>query len=166
MLAALYESGPGPRFHVLVVRLGISRDSLRRTLEALIRLGLVRRNPGYGHPLRPEYVLTDSGRVLGPAASEFALASQYRQPAMRKWTAPVIVGVGAGHDRFNALRGILPAVTPRALTNTLRQGVAGGLLLRWVEDGYPPWSAYGLTADAIPLGEAAKALAKDLGATF
>src|SRR5947207_13068422 len=48
----------GSRFVTLANRIGVTRDSLRRTLSALIDDGLVERNPGYGHPLRPEYVLT------------------------------------------------------------------------------------------------------------
>lgn len=147
------------------MRLGVSRDSLRRTLTALAEMDLVRRNPGYGHPLRPEYVLTDMGRALGPATSDFVAAAQSREAVMRKWTAPVIVGVGAGHRRFNALRSVLPTVTPRALTDTLRRGVAEGLLARQVQDGYPPWASYDLTSAAMPLGRAATTLALDFGAT-
>ena len=41
-------------------RLDVTRDSLRRALDALIALGYVRRNEGYGHPLRPEYLITDA----------------------------------------------------------------------------------------------------------
>ena len=53
----------GSRFAALVGTLGVGRESLRRTLDSLLELGLVARNPGYGHPLRPEYVLTRSGEV-------------------------------------------------------------------------------------------------------
>jgi hypothetical protein len=31
-------------------------------LDGLIELGYVRRNEGYGHPLRPEYLITDDER--------------------------------------------------------------------------------------------------------
>src|ERR671932_1580387 len=54
----------GTRFVVLSKSLGVGRESLRRTLDALIELGLVRRNPGYGHPLRPEYLLTRRGEAV------------------------------------------------------------------------------------------------------
>ncbi|MGH2451320.1 MAG: winged helix-turn-helix transcriptional regulator, partial [Candidatus Limnocylindria bacterium] len=52
----------GSRFVTLSNRLALSRESLRRTLTALIDAGLVMKNPGYGHPLRPEYILTERGR--------------------------------------------------------------------------------------------------------
>ena len=56
----------GSRFVTLSRTLELSRESLRRTLGALIDGGLVGRNPGYGHPLRPEYVLTSAGeRIAG-----------------------------------------------------------------------------------------------------
>ena len=51
----------GSRFAALSGTLGVGRESLRRTLDSLLALGLVARNPGYGHPLRPEYVLTSRG---------------------------------------------------------------------------------------------------------
>lgn len=35
--------------------------AVERTLAARIEAGLMRRNPGYGHPLRPEYRLTAPG---------------------------------------------------------------------------------------------------------
>ncbi len=43
----------GGRFVELLKRLGLSRDSLVRTLEGATLAGWVKRNPGHGHPLRP-----------------------------------------------------------------------------------------------------------------
>ena len=57
VLAELHRTS-GSRFVTLHRRLGIGRESLRRTLASLAEQDLVARNPGYGHPLRPEYVLT------------------------------------------------------------------------------------------------------------
>src|SRR5215213_11761735 len=51
----------GVRFVELQNRLGVGRESLRRALDALLELGYARRNPGYGHPLRPEYLVTEPG---------------------------------------------------------------------------------------------------------
>ena len=49
-LAELHRSR-GSRVVTLSNRLGLGRESLRRTLNALIDAGLVMKNPGYGHPL-------------------------------------------------------------------------------------------------------------------
>src|SRR4051812_3041544 len=58
----------GSRVAALTGTLGVSRESLRRTLAALQTEELVVRNPGYGHPLRPEYLLTARGEAVAPAA--------------------------------------------------------------------------------------------------
>ena len=47
-------------------RLGVGRESLRATLDALRELGLVQPTPGHGHPMRPEYLLTAAGRDFLP----------------------------------------------------------------------------------------------------
>src|SRR3954451_13536929 len=67
-LALLGQRG-GARFVELQRRLDVGRESLRRALDALIAGGLARRNEGYGHPLRPEYVLTARGRNAAPVAA-------------------------------------------------------------------------------------------------
>src|SRR6478736_5405251 len=67
-LALLGERG-GARFVELQRRLGVGRESLVRALAALLASGLVRRNEGYGHPLRPEYVLTARGRRAASTAT-------------------------------------------------------------------------------------------------
>ena len=68
VLAEIGRTG-GSRFATLTGRLGVTGESLRRTLSYLQDEGLVARNPGYGHPLRAEYVLTaraaSSRRALG-----------------------------------------------------------------------------------------------------
>ena len=48
-------------FAVIERRFNLSRNSLTRTLSYLREQGWVMPNPGHGHPLRPEYILTESG---------------------------------------------------------------------------------------------------------
>src|SRR3712207_3223671 len=64
-LLALAASEEGVRFAPLLARLGISRSMLRSTLDQLIGKGWLMPNPGHGHPLRPEYRLTEAGRPVG-----------------------------------------------------------------------------------------------------
>lgn len=142
-LALLGERG-GARFVELQRRLAVGRESLRRGLDALIELGLVRSNPGYGHPLRPEYVLTRRGQE--PAATiDRLLAAGDTGLLLRKWSVPVLAELGA-ERRFSELRGALPGISPRALALTLRQLEQAKLLRREVLPTRPPSTVYRPTA--------------------
>ena len=81
----------GSRFATLTGRLGVSGESLRRTLAYLQAEGLVERNEGYGHPLRPEYLLTAEGRAVAPNAQHLleALAG-HEHVGLKKWSLPVL----------------------------------------------------------------------------
>ena len=137
----------GARFVELVHRLGLSRDSCTRTLEAAVRIGWVRRNPGHGHPLRPEYILTEAGAAAAARATTIAEA----QAAIG---LPPVAGIGGGHDRFNALSRLLTPATPRALSQGLTALGTHGLVRREVIDMRPPASRYELTANGRLLAEA------------
>lgn len=123
---------PGAKFVTLVHTLGLSRDSLSTTLHALIDShNLVMRNPGYGHPMRPEYVLTPAGRQVAPWADRIiAAAAADADLLLRKWSLPVLFVLHeGGPQRFTALRRELGSPSPRALTQCLRALLAH----RWVE---------------------------------
>lgn len=153
VLAELHRSR-GSRFVTLSNRLGLGRESLRRTLTALIEAGLVTRNPGYGHPLRPEYVLTERGRAVAPACARL-LAALDRLDAndvgLKKWSMPAVLALGEGECRYSELRKRLPAVTGRALTLALKELAAAGLVERRVRPDYPPSTVYRLRPRARPL---------------
>jgi DNA-binding HxlR family transcriptional regulator len=149
----------GSRFVTLEHRLGVTPDSLRRTLGALIHDGLVVRNPGYGHPLRPEYVLTDEGsRVAEVCDRLLATLNGLEDVALRKWSMPVVHALGGGARRFSELRAALPGVSPRALALALKDLQGAGLVERTVTDDYPPASVYRLTRRARPLARILGAL--------
>jgi len=141
----------GTRFVVLANRLGVGRTSLRRTLDALIDLGLVRRNPGYGHPLRPEYLLTAAGEgAAGRCGRLLAAVDGAREVMLRKWSLPVLVALGR-QARFSELRDSLPGVTGRALALALKDLERAGLVDRRVEKTYPPTAVYSPTEGAARL---------------
>ena len=142
------ERERGTRFVLLVNRLGVSRTVLRATLDSLIDLGYVRRNPGYGHPLRPEYVLTARGHAVARRCAQLLESLPDPKLALRKWTLPVLAAMGVG-ARFSELQGALPGVTPRALAQALRDLQAVGLADRAVLDGYPPSTLYRPTARGL-----------------
>ena len=148
VLAELHR-GRGAKFVTLVYRLGISRDSLRRTLAGLIEQGWVRRNPGHGHPLRPEYVLTKAGTRIAPWCArtmKVLRALGIEDLALRKWSIPVAFALGAGRERFSEIKDFLPTSTARALVQTLRDLQTAGLVTRVVSNEYPPATYYRLTS--------------------
>ena len=144
VLAQLHRA-KGDRFASMVTRLEVGRSTLKETLEELIELGLVAPNPGYGHPLRPEYILTEQGRELGAPAERLISAiddSCGQEIALRKWTIPIISALLDGARRFSVLRRALSGVTDRALAQALKQMEVAGLIRREIEDRYPPTPVY------------------------
>jgi DNA-binding HxlR family transcriptional regulator len=161
ILAELHRQR-GSRFVTLARTLGMSRESLRRTLAALIESGLVGRNPGYGHPLRPEYVLTRAGDRIGAASRplvERLRDKELEDVAFKKWSMPVVLALAEGPLRFSELRGRLAGVSPRALTLALKDLEETGLVDRRVTEDYPPSTLYRLTRDARSLAPLVRRLA-------
>ena len=148
----------GARFVELLHRLGLSRDSLTRTLNAAAAQGWVQRNPGHGHPLRPEYILTEAGKAAAARAATIAAAQGaigLPPGATTRWSLPLVAGIGAGHDRFNALSRLLAPATPRALSQGLAALGEHGLVRRELLDLRPPASRYALTDNGRLLAAAA-----------
>jgi DNA-binding HxlR family transcriptional regulator len=141
-LALLADRG-GARFVELQRKLDVGGDSLRRALAALIELGYVRRNEGYGHPLRPEYVITATGRAAAETATR-VLAAGETDTLLKKWSVPVLAEL-AEERRFSELRNALPGITPRALAIALRDLEAVGLVRREVRPTRPPSTVYRAT---------------------
>jgi DNA-binding HxlR family transcriptional regulator len=119
---------------------------------ALIALGLVRPNPGYGHPLRPEYVLTRRGGRAGPACTGLMRALREAEAidvGLRKWSMPTLAAVGLGATRFGAIARALGDATDRAISQALGGLGEAGLVERRVEGGRPPAPRYALTAEGL-----------------
>jgi len=157
----MLEREHGAKFVTLANRLGVGRETLRDTLDDLIAMGLVQRNPGYGHPMRPEYLLTPEGARLCPSSGR--LLSTVRrldlEPlAFKKWTLPITYAIGGGERRFNELRDTLPGITPRALTLSLKDLEREHCVRRTVYDAYPPITCY----DLRPRGRSVLAVLRPL----
>jgi DNA-binding HxlR family transcriptional regulator len=151
ILAQLADTS-GSRFVPLAHHLGLSREALRQTLDALIEQGLVTRNPGYGHPLRPEYVLTARGRRIAPLCATVLVAARRRgieDVVLKKWSLPILAALGS-ESRYGELRRVVGA-SPRALTLALKELVARGLVERRVHDGFPPSTTYRATRKSAPV---------------
>lgn len=140
----------GAKFITIANALGVSRSSLSASLNGLIELGLVRRNPGYGHPMRPEYLLTESGAAIGDRCLRLAQLLDRRDEAdvgYRKWTLPLVAAIGEGVERFSEVRIALgDRATPRAIAMGLKSMLSAEWAQRLLVDDYPPRAGYALTS--------------------
>lgn len=145
---ALISREGGARFAVIARAYGLSSHSLTRCLEHLRGCGWVIPNPGHGHPLRPEYVLSDTGRPVG-ALCERILGERERlglgAAELARWSLPVVAGLMPEWSRFGELQARLAPVTPRALSQTLQGMIGQDLVTRRLEDRFPPLALYGLS---------------------
>jgi DNA-binding HxlR family transcriptional regulator len=152
ILSYLFEL-EGAKFVTLINRLKISRSVLSSTLNVLIKKGLVQRNPGYGHPLRPEYLLTPEGKKIAPLCKEI-MKSVEEQGDWRliqsKWAFPVLFLLTKSGVRFSELKSGLPPITSRALSEELKLLLSEGYIKRSITDDYPPAVRYELTPKASP----------------
>ena len=113
----------GAKFVTLAHELGVSRGVLTSSLKYLQSIGLVCRNPGYGHPLRPEYLLTPQGEQLSGSCIALMRLLRKRDDihmALCKWSLPTVVVVGEEQRRFGEIRSALGDPTPRAVTLSLK----------------------------------------------
>lgn len=159
------ERTQGARFVVLANRLGVSRDVLQTTLAWMIEQDFAAHNPGYGHPLRPEYLPTARAARIAPSAARllaYAKRADCESLILPRWNLPVLDALRDGPQRFSQVQGALPGVTPRALTIALKQLIEGRLVAREVGEGFPPtthYTAQGATARGLlrVLGELRRA---------
>lgn len=160
ILAHVGQSG-GCKLVTLSRRLGASPTSLRRALDRLEALDLVIRNPGYGHPLRPEYILGSLGERTADLSSAIVEWEQHIDQAgqlFKKWQLPVLVALEPD-TRFGQVRHQVPMATARAVTLALKFHASAGLLRRDVQNGYPPVPLYTPT----PLAQAGREPSRLLG---
>jgi DNA-binding HxlR family transcriptional regulator len=156
-LMAHVGAAQGSRFAAMLAGIGLSRSALAASLALLQEAGWLRRNPGHGHPLRPEYILTAAGEPV--AAFCMKVMAQREKLGLEpgqlpRWSLPLISRLGDDRARFSALRASLAPVTPRALSLTLKQMLSVDLIDRALEDEFPPIAIYGLTGRGLRLAEA------------
>ena len=119
ILAGLANGVPG-RQAPLLAQTGASRAAFRQSLDHLFDLHLLERNPGHGHPLRPEFRLTAKGQVMAKAAATITgTADDTGLALLRKtWTVPVLT-LTAQPVRFTGIKQGLIGITDRALSKSL-----------------------------------------------
>jgi DNA-binding HxlR family transcriptional regulator len=147
-LLALLAERKGARFVELLNGLNTNRESLARTLEGCTASGWVMRNPGYGHPLRPEYILTESGWRIAHLCQSIEAARQkigLAPASLSRWSLPVVYTIDKGSNRFQKISDGIIGTNPRALTQSLKSLVTQELVTRTVIDEYPPLPEYRLS---------------------
>lgn len=156
-LLALASREEGFRSAALAARLSISRSMLAGLLERLLGKGWLIRNPGHGHPLRPEYVLTEAGRPVGAwcervmeEKSNLALDGD----PLGRWALPLVGRLDRRWERFSWLEAQLSPISPRSLSLTLKQLLELRLVDRRLEESFPPRPLYGLTGRGQRLARA------------
>jgi DNA-binding HxlR family transcriptional regulator len=154
---AVLSRGGGARFAVLARELALSSNSLARTLAHLRETGWVIPNPGHGHPLRPEYLLSDAGMPVGVLCERVIAGREQLGLSVAdlpRWGLPVIAGLAPEWSRFGELQVRLAPVTPRALSQTLQTMIGHDLVTRRLEDRFPPVALYGLSGRGRDLAQA------------
>src|SRR5690606_30675056 len=117
VVSRLYQDG-ALRFSELASWLeGAGRDTLTETLRDLEANGVVERG---GDGRQAPYRLTQLGRTLGEACVAAVDVVRAAPPGvlpvvLKKCPMLVLVGIGRGHHRFNAVKAALPGVTSGAL---------------------------------------------------
>ena len=120
ILALLHSGVPG-RQAPLIAATDASRSSLASSLNHLVQLGLLEKNPGHGHPLRPEFRLTHTGAAVAAMASrivEIVPDEDAFAVIRRSWAVPILA-VTESPKRFSIIKSGLGAITDRALSKSL-----------------------------------------------
>jgi DNA-binding HxlR family transcriptional regulator len=143
ILASLH-SGVAGRQAPLLAATGASRTAFAQSMDHLIEMGLIERNPGHGHPLRPEFRLTQMGGVAAAIADRVRSVSTEEdwQLLRRSWTLPVLTSLRTP-SHFNDIRRKLQPITDRALSQSLKSMEARNWVCRSIDGAArPPRSVY------------------------
>lgn len=156
ILSLLHEGVPG-RQALLLAKSGASRTAFAQSLRHLVELGMLERNPGHGHPLRPEYRLTGQGAKAAKLAHQIQQVAKPEDQFLlrRAWTLPILTTLQKpGH--FNDIKRILPMITDRALSQSLKSMEDRAWVQRSVNDlARPPRSLYSAINTGKKLSEIA-----------
>ncbi|MBO6765252.1 winged helix-turn-helix transcriptional regulator [Maricaulis sp.] len=120
-ILSLLDGGVPGRQAPLIAASGASRSAFAASLEHLIRIGLLERNPGHGHPLRPEFRLTQKGIAAAAIARrivEIVPDDNAFAVIRRSWAVPILA-VTERPARFSAIKTGLGSITDRALSQSL-----------------------------------------------
>lgn len=138
------HNGIAGRQAPLLAATGASRTAFAQSMAHLMKLGLIERNPGYGHPLRPEFRLTVEGKATAAIASKIqGVSSEEDQDLLRRsWTVPVLTSLHRPRH-FGEIKRTLGSITDRALSQSLKTMEVRNWVCRSVDaSARPPRSIY------------------------
>jgi DNA-binding HxlR family transcriptional regulator len=143
-ILANLHAGVAGRQAPLLAATGASRTAFAQSMEHLISIGLLERNPGHGHPLRPEFRLTKLGVSAAVIANKIqsVTAEEDQDLLRRSWTLPVLTAIHRP-SHFNDIKRNLKTITDRALSQSLKTMEVRSWVQRNVDDtARPPRSMY------------------------
>ena len=143
ILSSLH-TGVAGRQAPLLAATGASRTAFAQSMEHLISIGLLGRNPGHGHPLRPEFRLTPPGIEAAAIAHKIqsASAAPDRDLIRRSWTLPILTTLHTP-SHFNDIKRNLQTISDRALSQSLKSMEVRNWVCRSVDEAArPPRSIY------------------------
>lgn len=120
ILSSLH-AGVAGRQAPLLAATGASRTAFAQSMDHLIAMGLLERNPGHGHPLRPEFRLTKLGVRAAAIANKISslTADEDRDLLRLSWTLPVLTTLHQP-SHFNDIKRSLQTISDRALSQSLK----------------------------------------------
>ena len=138
------HAGVAGRQAPLLAATGASRTAFAQSMEHLIQIGLLERNPGHGHPLRPEFRLTELGISAAAIANKIqgVTADEDQDLIRRSWTLPVLTAIHRP-SHFGDIKRNLGTITDRALSQSLKTMEVRNWVRRNVDEAArPPRSIY------------------------
>ncbi|MDF2652612.1 MAG: hypothetical protein K0Q73_8417 [Paenibacillus sp.] len=139
----------GGRFTPLQNKLDIAPSRLSANLKKMVSDGLLlhlspqeRR-----HPLLPEYVLTEKGRLHREAARVVQLSEEqigHGRLSDKVWGMPILLTLNFDHGRFQEIRQSLDGITPRILSMRLQEFHDDSLICKHVLEEPRPSFLYRL----------------------
>ena len=143
-ILANLHAGIAARQAPLLAATGASRTAFAQSMEHLISIGMLERNPGYGHPLRPEFRLTKLGVAAAALANRIqSITTDEDQELLRRsWTLPVLTAIHRP-SHFNDIKRNLRTISDRALSQSLKAMETRSWVQRNVDEAArPPRSIY------------------------
>jgi len=157
-ILSLMLSGTPGRQAALLSASGAGRTALVQSLSHLADLGLMERNPGHGHPLRPEYRLTQAGvdaAIIADKIKRAVSETSEHELLRRVWTIPVLA-IAQKPRHFKDFKSELAPITDRALSQSLKHLQARLWIQREIDTAFrPPRPLYQTTCIGARISRAA-----------